>query len=97
MLNIELSGRFIDRKESVKSALEQEGGKRGQICESVVIVIVNLLTNTVFVIIITVINHKNNNYVVMRFAALVIHTSFMENACFESVLAHFKHICILYV
>ena len=28
MLNIELSGRFIDRKESVKSALEQEGGKR---------------------------------------------------------------------
>ena len=62
MLNIELSGRFIDRKESVKSALEQEGGKRGQICESVVIVIVivNLVTNTVFVIIITVI-HTNQS------------------------------------
>ena len=55
MLNIELSARFIDRKESVKSALEQEGGKRGQICETVVIVIAIAIVIVVIVVVIIVV------------------------------------------
>ena len=76
MLNIELSGRFIDRKESVKSALEQEGGKRGANLWLIVIVDVIIVIIIVIAIIIIIFS-----IIFVALVIIILNIFFVSRGC----------------